>query len=482
MDTLTLVGILIGFLTLACGGVISLMETAVGAISLARVENLVKEERRGSERLLRVVTEKAKHVNLLVLLRTIAEVTGAVLATAVLLRLVDNDTWAIIWAILAVAVYQFVVIGVLSRTLGRKNPYTISLKCAPVLLGLSKIFGPVAWLLVKAGNILTPGEGFRDGPFATEIELREMVDIASERGIVESDERRMIQSVFDLADTTARTVMVPRPEMLWIEQDKTVSQALNLCIRSGHSRVPVIGEDVDDVVGVAYLKDIIAHVHLASDEDRRLPVRDFMRPAKFVPDSRLLDDLLEDMQRDQVHLAMLVDEYGAIAGLISMEDILEEIVGEISDEYDSSEESPVEDLGDGSYRVVARLSLDEVEELFNDPEMVSDLDRQRDAEEGEQVASVDLEVHEADLEALESQLDIPDIEFSAEQREEVDTVAGLGAYELGRVPLPGAEVTTAGLHFLFEGGKDRRGRVKIRSAIVRRALLNDATNNHNQDS
>ncbi|MBC2681145.1 hemolysin family protein [Corynebacterium anserum] len=482
MDTLTFVGILIGFLTLAFGGVISLMETAVGSISLARVENLVKEERHGSERLLRVVTEKAKHVNLLVLLRTVAEVTGAVMTTAVLLRVVEKDTWAIVWAVLVVTLYQFVVIGVLSRTLGRKNPYTISLKCAPVLLGLSKIFGLLAWLLVKAGNVLTPGEGFRDGPFATEIELREMVDIASERGIVESDERRMIQSVFDLADTTARTVMVPRPEMLWIEQDKTVSQALNLCIRSGHSRVPVIGEDVDDVVGVAYLKDLIAHVHRASEEERRLPVRDFMRSAKFVPDSRLLDDLLEEMQREQIHLAMLVDEYGAIAGLISMEDILEEIVGEISDEYDSSDAAPVEDLGDGSYRVLARLSLDEVEELFNDPEMVSDLDRQRESEGGDHAEPENKEPREGDLDALESQAEIPDIEFSAEQHEEVDTVAGLGAYELGRVPLPGAEISTAGLHFRFEGGKDRRGRMKIRSAVVRREPFIDATNDHNRDS
>lgn len=462
MDTLTLVGILIGVITLGFGGVLSLMETAVSSISLARVEALVKDEKQGSERLLRVVRDKPRYINLLVLLRTIAEVTGAVLTAAVLLRLVENSTWAIIAAIAAVTLYEFLVIGVLSRTLGRKNPYTISLACAPALLGLATIFGPVAWLLVKAGNVLTPGKGFRDGPFATEIELREMVDIASERGIVESDERRMIQSVFDLADTTARTVMVPRPEMFWIEADKTVSQALNLCIRSGHSRVPVIGEDVDDIVGVAYLKDLIAHVHGASAEQRMVPVREIMRPAKFVPDSRLLDDLLEEMQREQIHLGMLVDEYGGISGLISMEDILEEIVGEISDEYDASEVAPIEDLGDGSYRVVARLSLEEVEELFNDPELVTDVSA---PEMNEGTASP---INAEGEEELESEVDIPDIEFSAEQREEVDTVAGLGAYELGRLPLPGAEITTAGLHFLFEGGKDRRGRVKIRSAIVRR--------------
>lgn len=467
MDTLTLVGILVGLVTLGLGGLLSLVEAAVVTISRARVENLVKSERRGAERLLRVVEDKARHVNLLVLLRTIAEVTGAVLAAAVLLHVVDSDTWAIVSAIAAVTIFEFVVIGVLSRTLGRKNPYTVSLSAAPALLGISTLLGPIANLLVKAGNVLTPGEGFRDGPFATEIELREMVDIASERGIVESDERRMIQSVFDLANTTARTVMVPRTEMLWIEGDKTLRQAMNLCIRSGHSRVPVIGEDVDDILGVAYLKDISAHIHRDGASQTTVPIREVMRPARFVPDSRLLDDLLEDMQRDQVHLSMLVDEYGGIAGLISIEDILEEIVGEIADEYDATEVAPVEDLGGGRYRVVARLSLDEVEELFNDPEMISEL-------ETEELTEQDL-ARLPEEEPVDFEEDVSDIEFSAEQREEVDTVAGLGAFELGRVPLPGAEITTAGLHFRFEGGRDRRGRMKIRSAIVQRVAPQPAT-------
>lgn len=469
MDTLTLVGILLGFLTLALGGVLSLVETAVVTISQARVENLVKEEKPGAERLLRLVMDKARHVNLLVLLRTISEVTGAVLAAAVLMDLIESKTWAIVAAIAAVTLYSFVVIGVLSRTLGRQNPYSVSLAAAPVLMAVATLLSPISHMLVKAGNILTPGKGFRDGPFATEIELREMVDIASERGIVESDERRMIQSVFDLASTTARTVMVPRTEMLWIEGDKGLKQAMNLCIRSGHSRIPVIGEDVDDVIGVAYLKDIIAQLSHSGDgqEEKDIRVQHVMRPAKFVPDSRLLDDLLQDMQTEQIHLSLLVDEYGGIAGLITIEDILEEIVGEIADEYDATELAPVEDLGDGRYRVVSRLSLDEVEELFNDPEMITELEN-RDA-------PVDLPPTDLDADPEEESNDVPDIEFSDEQREEVETVGGLGAFELGRLPLPGTEITTAGLHFLFEGGRDRRGRMKIRSAVVQRVDVDPDT-------
>ena len=434
MDVSDIIGLLVVLAVLFLGSLLSVLETAVSSISPARVESMVKDERAGSPRLLRVIQQRARHINMLVLLRTICEVSGAVFGTALAISLISSHAWAITVAIVIVTVATFVIIGVLSRTMGRQNPYSISLATAPVLLGLDRLLGSFVKLLVKAGNVLIPGKGFREGPFASEIELREMVDIASERGIVESDERKMIQSVFDLGSTTARSVMVPRPEMVWIESSKSAGQATSLCVRTGLSRLAVIGEDVDDVVGVVYLKDLVAQTYHSEDSGRSVPVTDVMRNAVFVPDSRGLDDLLEDMQRDQVHIAMLVDEYGAIAGLISIEDILEEIVGEIADEYDASEMAPIEDLEDGTYRVVSRLSLTELEELFNDNRM-----------DGE-----------------------AEFEFSDEQHDQVDTVAGLGAFELGRVPIPGTEITTSGVHIVYEGARDRRGRIKVRSAIVHR--------------
>lgn len=466
METQLIVGTAGAVIALFSGGVLSLVETAVSSSSRARVESLVKEERRGAVRLLKVLDKRPQHINLLVLLRTLAEVSGAVLGSAVLIELLDATFWTFVIAIGSITLLTFTVIGVLSRTIGRQNPYNISLAAAPVLLGINSLLGPVAKLLVKTGNIITPGKGFREGPFASEIELREMVDIASERGIVEYDERRMIQSVFELSSTSARSVMVPRPEMVWIEDNKTAAQATSLLVKSGHSRLPVIGEDVDDIVGVVYLKDLVARTYHSADSGRSVPVSDVMRRPRFVPDSRRLDDLLEDMQRDQVHLAMLVDEYGAIAGLISIEDILEEIVGEIADEYDATEQAPIEDLGDGTYRVVARLSLTELEELFNDlaDEEARDIRGSRDATD----IGSDGEKPPENGEGV-----LTRIAFSDEQHEEVDTVAGLGAYELGRVPLPGAEITTAGVHIRFEGGRDRRGRMKIRSAVVSRAYPED---------
>jgi CBS domain containing-hemolysin-like protein len=272
--------------------------------------------------------------------------------------------------------------------------------------------------------MLTPGRGFRNGPFASEIELREVVDLAQQRGVVAADERRMIQSVFELGDTPAREVMVPRTEMIWIERNETADHAISLAVRSGHSRIPVIGENVDDVVGVVYLKDVVQHRYYSATGGRDTIVAQVMRPAVFVPDSKPLDALLREMQRSRNHMALLVDEYGAIAGLVTIEDVLEEIVGEIADEYDAAEVAPVEDLGDNRFRVSARLPIEDVGELYG-------------------------------------------VEF--DQHLDVETVGGLLALELGRVPLPGAEVVSHGLRLHAEGGPDHRGRVRIGTVLLSRA-------------
>jgi CBS domain containing-hemolysin-like protein len=320
-------------------------------------------------------------------------------------------------------VTSFVVIGVGPRTLGRQNAYSISLVAALPLQVISVLLAPISRLLVVLGNMLTPGRGFRNGPFASEIELREVVDLAQQRGVVAADERRMIQSVFELGDTPAREVMVPRTEMIWIESDEPANHAISLAVRSGHSRIPVIGENVDDIVGVVYLKDIVQHRYYSTGS-RDTFVAQVMRPAVFVPDSKPLDALLREMQRTRNHMALLVDEYGAIAGLVTIEDVLEEIVGEIADEYDAAEVAPVEDLGDNRFRVSARLPIEDVGELFG-------------------------------------------VEF--DEHLDVDTVGGLLALELGRVPLPGAEVVSHGLRLHAEGGPDHRGRVRIGTVLLSRA-------------
>lgn len=404
------------------GGVFSAIDAAIGTVSIARVEELVRAERPGAVRLAQVVRERPRYVNLVVLLRIACEVTATVLLVDFLNdHLSINGALFVAAAIMTVA--SFVVVGVGPRTLGRQRAYSISLASALPLQAISVLLTPISRLLILLGNALTPGRGFRNGPFASEIELLEVVDLAQERGVVADDERRMIQSVFELGDTPAREVMVPRTEMVWIESDKTAGQATSLAIRSGHSRIPVIGDDVDDIVGVVYLKDLIRRTYYSVNAGRDTVVAEVMRPAVFIPDSKRLDDLLKEMQRDRIHMALLVDEYGATAGLVTIEDVLEEIVGEIADEYDTDEVAPVEPLDDNAFRVSARLPIEDIGELF-DVEFDDDLD--------------------------------------------VDTVGGLVALKLGRVPLPGAEVVVDGLRLRAEGGPDPRGRLRIGTVLVRR--------------
>ncbi|MBV7295773.1 hemolysin family protein [Corynebacterium sp. TAE3-ERU12] len=413
---------------LLMGAVVNTLEVAVKSLSRARVQQLLEDERAGAASLLRVLDSRARYVNLLVLSRTFFSVTGSVLVTSLMLELFGASVQALVGIIVVMTLFAFLILGVVSRSMGRQNPYTVALVAAMPLGALLALFGPIEKLLIWIGKIITPGGGLREGPFSSEVELREMVDIAQERGIVHTDERRMIQSVFDLASTSARAVMVPRPEMVWIEDDATADLATRLCVRSGHSRIPVIGDGADDIVGVVYLKDLVAHQPKGSDQAPP-PVRNIMRDPLFVPDSKSLDSLLDQMQRTRIHIAILIDEYGGVAGLISIEDILEEIVGEIADEYDSEEVAPITELGPGKYRVVARLGLHELVELYDE------------------------------------QLDV-EVKFDDEVLDEVDTVSGLLAYGLGKVPLPGSDVTIAGLELIAEGGEDRRGRMRVDTVVV----------------
>ncbi|WP_291082000.1 hemolysin family protein [Dietzia sp. UBA5065] len=416
-------------LLIPVAGVFAALDAALSTVSVARVEEMAKENRYGAARLSRMLVSRPRYINVTVLLHLLSLVASAALFTMVFGELIASTAWALAAAIAVTTIAAYVVAGVGPRTLGRQHAYSLALGSSTPLSLTGFILGPVATLLVGVGNAVTPGRGFRNGPFASEIELLEMVDMARERGVVADDESRMIQSVFELGDTTAREVMTPRTEMVWIESDKTVGQAARLTVRSGYSRIPVVaGDNSDDVVGVVYLRDIVAR--LDDPDGRAAPVAEVMRPAVFVPDAKPIDDLLAEMQRDHNHLAILVDEYGGTAGLVSIEDILEEIVGEIVDEYDTTEVAPIEVMGDGVYRLSARLGLDEVAELF-------------------------------------------DLEFPDEVTEEVETVGGLLALELGRVPLPGAHVVSTGLDLRAEGGHDRRGRVKVVTVVARRTGSTD---------
>jgi CBS domain containing-hemolysin-like protein len=410
---LALVGVL-------AAGAFGAADAALSAISRARVEELVRAGRFGARQLEAVVAERPRHINLLLLLRLVCELTATVLVAVVCLRVIRAEWAAVLVAIAGMVIVSYVLVGVGPRTIGRQHPYRVGLIAAGPVRALGLVLGPLSRLLISIGNAITPGRGFREGPFSSEVELRELVDLAGERGSIDEGEREMIHSVFELGDTIAREVMVPRTEIVWIERTKSVRQALALSLRTGFTRLPVIEESVDDIVGVVNLKDLVRNSLEDQDAARSVPVSELMGAATFIPDTKRLDELLKEMQRDRTHLTVVVDEYGGTAGLLTIEDILEEIVGEITDESDTDDRPPIEMLQDGSARVSSRLPTEDLAELF------------------------------------EVELD----------DEDVETVGGLLAQELGRVPLPGAEAEISGLLLRAEGGKDRRGRMRISSVLV----------------
>ncbi|MGX7680643.1 hemolysin family protein [Jatrophihabitans sp. DSM 45814] len=393
-------------------GGLAAIDAAVSRVSAARIDELVRENRRGSASLAKIVADRVRHTNLLLLLRVAAELTATVFVTLAAVAEFDSHWPVILGTIAVMVVVSYVLIGVGPRTLGRQHPYTIALAGAKLVLILGRIFGPLASLLILLGNAITPGKGYREGPFSSEAELRELVDMAEARGVVERGEREMIQSVFELGSTIAREVMVPRTDVVWIESTKTVPQALALALRSGFSRIPVVAENIDDVVGVVYLKDLIRR---AQDPERakQTKIDEVMRTPTFVPESKPVDELLREMQARNSHMAIVIDEYGGTAGLVTIEDILEEIVGEIRDEYDV-ERPPIEELPDGAYRLTARLPVEDLGELF------------------------DVELPRGD---------------------DVETVGGLMAQLLGRVPIPGSSVDAFGLQLTAVNAGGRRNRI-----------------------
>lgn len=411
-------------LLLGFAGFLAATESALTSISRVLIEEL--ESKRGGELLRKFSLQPAKYLNVILLVRKTCELTATVLLASILLRNYPSAQ-AMSLTVLIMVIVSYVVVGVGPRTIGKQHPHTWARAGIGVAFFLAFILGPVTKLLIAIGNAITPGVGFRTGPFTNEAELRDLVDQAHERGLVESDEHEMIHSVFELGDTLVRELMVPRTEMVWIEKDKSLRQALSLALRSGFSRVPVIGESIDQIIGIAYVKDLAKRTldhHEAETTER---VEQHMRPATFVPESKIAADLLKEMQRDQIHLAIVVDEYGGTAGIITIEDILEEIVGEIADEFDDGVEAFTW-ISEGKARAKATLHIEDLADELG-------------------------------------------IEISEEDFEDVDTIGGLMAQKLGRVPIAGSTITVG--QYLITSERPVGRRRRISSVLIEKESAGD---------
>ncbi|TAL41228.1 MAG: HlyC/CorC family transporter [Salinibacterium sp.] len=402
--------------------VAGILAAADSALTVLSRNDLVELSTRSRSRasLVAIANDPRAHINAIAFMRVVTETTAAVLVTLVFAATFAEWWWALLASALIMTAASFVLVGSSPRSIGRVNASPVIRFCAPLVRATRLLIGPIANALVALGNRVTPGRP-RSATFSSEQQLLSMVDEATELDVLEEDDRELIHSIFEFNDTVVREIMVPRTDMITIDSDAAVGVAMDLFLSKGVSRMPVIGEDIDEVLGVLYLKDLARFIHEQSDalDGTAVTVQELSRAALFVPESQKADSLLRQMQVESNHLAMVVDEYGGIAGLVTLEDLIEELVGDISDEYDR-EAVEVEELAEGRYRVSARLPIDELGDLFG--------------------------------------LELDD--------DDVDSVGGLITKVLGRLPVVGSTASHSGLILTAERTEGRRK--QLRTVLVER--------------
>ncbi len=387
-------------LLVGLGGLLAAVDQALISVSSGDLREIAETSRTAAS-IHRIAEDRGAHMTVLNFVRVVAVTCAAVIVATVLTSVFQWWWVALIVATVIMAGISFVLVGSSPRSVGRAHPRALIVFAAPLVSGLRRVLGPVAVVLVRLGDRITPGAP-RSGAITNEEQLLSIVDQAVELDVLEADDREFIHSIFELGDTVAREVMVPRTDMATVEAQATLASAASVCFDRGVSRVPVEGEDADDIVGVLYLRDA-AKAMLDDPDASERPASALMRPAVFVPESIKVDDLMRQMQRQKVHLVLVVDEHGGIAGLATLEDVIEEVVGDISDEHDRADEQ-VESLSEGVFRVNARVPIDELGDLFG----------------------VELE------------------------DEDVDTVGGLLSKAVGRLPVAGDGATVEGVHLVAE--------------------------------
>lgn len=421
MTSVILVGMALVFLSFVA--LLTAAEAAFNFVPRHEAEQAVAKSRGNSLR--RILENPVAHIRALRFWRVWFEMAAAVAVAVVMHSLLDNVWLAGLAATGIMAVIGFVLVGVSPRQLGRTHSAGVVRLTAPLIRFLCWILGPIPGWLVALGSAVAPGAPAGDDAFVSEEEFREFVDRAAESDMIEDNEAELIHSVFDFGDTLVRSVMVPRTDIVSLGTGTSLEDAMTLFLRSGYSRIPVIGENTDQILGILYLKDVAAALHNGDSVHEPGDVDSLAREARYVPESKPVSDLLKELQQESTHVAIVIDEYGGTAGLVTLEDLIEEIVGEIVDEYDAAAEEAV-DLGDGSFRVSARMSIDDLGELFD--------------------------------------MDLDD--------DEVDSVGGLFAKALGQVPIAGSAVEVSGVSLKADRLEGRRNRV---SHIIAAAMPKEDT-------
>jgi len=400
------VAIVVVILLWAFSGVLALAETAFTRVSRIRLLALEEEGEKRARRVLRLQEHPEVTLNSILLLVLGCQMIGATILGSALEP--SLGAWGVAAGIAVEVFVVFTLFEVVPKTWALQHSERAALAISPLLVFVTR-FWPLRVLtrgFIGIANVILPGRGLRHGPFVTEEEILTMADVAAQEAAIESQERELIHSIFEFGDTVVREVMVPRTDVIAVEADATVDEAIETAISAGKSRLPTYDESLDDIVGLVFLKDLVSRRGAGEGSE---PIRGSLRPTHFVPESKRVAELLREMQTEKFHMAIVVDEYGGTHGLVTMEDLLEEIVGEITDEYDV-EEPVVERLASGSWRVPGRTPIDEVNELL--------------------------------------QVDLDDQEW--------DTVGGLVFNTLGHVPVEGECLRVNGLELCAERIQGRR--------------------------
>ena len=395
------------------GTILAAAEASLTRMSRVRALAIEEEGRRNAELLVKIESDPPRYLNAVYLAVMFVQ-NGSAILVAILAEREFGSTWVGLASFVFTLLY-FVVVEAMAKTFAVLHTDRVSLALSPVVWFLGRVLELPTRFLIGLANVLLPGKGLKQGPFVSEEEIRSMAEVGHEEGSIDEGEKELIHSIFEFGDTIVREVMVPRPDIIAIEDDKTLRDVQALVLQRGYSRIPVYHESLDEVKGVVFAKDVLKALHQGRQD---MPLADIMRDAHYVPESKRVADLLKEMQKEKFHQALVYDEHGSVTGIVSLEDLLEELVGEITDEYDR-EEPEVLELGNGSYRVSGKASIDDVNELLG--------------------------------------TELPD--------EEWDTVAGLMLDLLGRMPERGEETTFRGVSLRAERVQGRR----IASVMITRS-------------
>lgn len=391
-------------------------ETALMAMNIAKIRQLEEtEDKKDIDRLKDIVKNKLNDFLVTILLgNNIVNIAATAITTQLVGRLVGGGQGIVLATFIMTTL--ILVFGEISpKSYAAQNAEKVALKTSRILQFLSTVFKPVLWVFTAISHIIiriAGGEMQGVTAIVTEEEIMSLVDVGEEEGVVKHQEREMIEGVFEIDESDVSDVMIPRIDIIAVEDDINLKEVIDLVIDKGHSRIPVYKESVDNIIGVVYAKDLLKLATSTNGDLEHLSIKDILHEAYYIPEGKKLSKLLKELQIKKVHMAIVLDEYGGTEGLVTIEDILEEIVGEIFDEFDL-EEKKVDKIGDNKYIIKGDLDLEEIEDFF-------------------------------------------DIEFSEDDKEDYDSIGGFIFNTLDRVPKNGDVVSHTNVNFIVKKVMKRR--------------------------